>query len=55
MLKLVLGNSLPFASVLSLQPIPDFRDLKERNGDRKEGTGKVDWPQAPNFFRAYLF
>lgn len=42
MLKLVLGNSLPFAFVLSLQPIPDFWDLKECNGDREEGTGKVD-------------
>lgn len=42
MLKLVLGNSLPLAFVLSLQPIPDFRDLRECNGDREEGAGKVD-------------
>lgn len=41
-LKLVLGDSLPLAFVLSLQPIPDFWDLKECNGDRKEGTRKVD-------------
>lgn len=42
MLKLVLGNSLPLAFVLSLQPIPDFRDLRECNGDREEEAGKVD-------------
>lgn len=40
-LKLVLGNSLPFALVLSLQPVPDFRDLKEWNGGREEGAGRV--------------
>jgi hypothetical protein len=41
-LKLVLGDSLPFPFVLSLQAIPDFWDLKKCNGDREEGAGKVD-------------
>lgn len=56
MLQLVLGNSLPFAFVLSLQAIPDFWDLRECNGDGRRGAGKADrGPEHLTFQGAYLF
>jgi hypothetical protein len=42
MAKLVFGNSLPFALVLSLQPLPDFWDLGKRNGEGQEGAGRMN-------------
>lgn len=40
MLQLVLGNGLPFAFVLALQPVPDFRDLRESNGEERKELAK---------------
>lgn len=46
MLQLVLSDSLPFAFVLALQPIPDFWDLRERNGEESEELAK--WTTVPS-------
>lgn len=40
MLQLVLGNGLPFAFVLALQPVPDFRDLRESKGEERRELAK---------------
>lgn len=47
MLQLVLGNGLPFAFVLTLQPVPDFRDLRESKGEERKELAK--WIMALSY------
>lgn len=39
--KLVLSNCLPFASILLLQPFPDFWDLGESNRRGRKELAKL--------------